>query len=369
MHWLRWLRPGYHIKRWVVVIIFGVALISYGSSTFFRNYFKQAGSMPPVLSYATLQFIRYPYRDLLLIGSGMVSLLIGLRFLAHALVSPFRFGKAEGSLMDALYEHRSQQRGPRIVVMGGDTGLAALVQSLKSVTESLTVVFGVPDTAKLDTRALIYERAAWYLLALSKAEFTMGRLLSASLAGSASPEEQMGKVLLETMSQISGNLEQGLRAMCDVLAVRGRVFPAFSPDVPKGISLPEGAERCAFSEVVRSLLDADLIILGPGIWGLELEPILAVYPLKRAIRMSGAIKIYVDTAGEGEAPQDRVDWADYIIVKEIETPEQTGTSQKKPRRVSIKLDEGKKDTVFLVNEIMDLYEPWARLGARYRTDD
>jgi len=325
--------------------------------------------MPDVLSHITLQFIPYPFRDLLLIFAGIIGLAIGLRFLAIKLVSPFRTNDLGQSLMDTLYQHQRTRRGPRIVIMGGGIVMNDLVGVIKNVTDSLTVVFDVPDTATDEIYLSIYNRATHTLLALSKAETHMSELFNTPLMESLESEQQMGNVLLDTMTRISGNLEDGLQATSNILSVEGRVFPVFSPDAPRGISVPEEVERYTFSEVIRALLDADMIIMIRGAEDDILNHMLAIYPIERTIQLSSAIKIIVDTLNDNRGLEDILDLIDYVIVNEseygISHPPKIG--RRNPQHLSIAWDETYMFELVLI--IMRIYEPWARLGARFRTDN
>ena len=369
IHWLKWLRPGYHVKRWVFVIVGCASLLSYGLSSFFRNYFQRAKSMPEMLANVTLQFLPYPYRDIFLISIGLIGLAIGLRLLAIGLVSPFRSHNKKNSLMDALYQHQRMRRGPSIVVLGGENGLINLAGALKNVTDSLTVVFNVPTESEKDVYSSIYKHATNCLLALSNAETRVSDVQFDPIMSGVESGWQFGNELLDTMTRLFGSLEEGLQATWKILSVEGHVYPSFSPELPKGISVPEGKERYSFTEVIRALLDADLIVVAPGNWQLDVEPILDVYPLDRAMRMSSAIKIIVDDGNKWKTPPKNLDWVDYVISNDLEegVPRPTKFGRKKPISLAVNWDEANMAELVLI--IMRIYEPWVKLGARFRTNN
>src|SRR5688572_24476612 len=90
--WRTWLRPGMLIKRWVILAMVGIIVISLGLAMglawAYRSYYWQLESTSGVVRFLTLQFIPHPYRELVLIVPGIAMLGFGLWKLGHAVIGP-----------------------------------------------------------------------------------------------------------------------------------------------------------------------------------------------------------------------------------------------------------------------------------------
>ena len=60
-------------------------------------------------------------------------------------MAPFRGGEGDQPLVEVIYQKRFLARGPRIVAIGGGTGLSTLLRGLKEHTSNLTAIVTVAD--------------------------------------------------------------------------------------------------------------------------------------------------------------------------------------------------------------------------------
>ena len=157
-------------------------------------------------------------------------------------MEPLRSPDADQPLVEVIYQKRFLARGPRIVAIGGGTGLSTLLRGLKEHTSNLTAVVTVADDGgssgklreQLGVPAVGDIRNC--IVALADAEPLMAELLqyrfpegeatghlddSTSLAGHA-----VGNLLIAALTAVKGgDFEEGVRQMNRVLAVRGQVLP------------------------------------------------------------------------------------------------------------------------------------------------
>ena len=292
-----WLIPGLHIKRWLIVLLIGITLVSLGLAYLLRAVYL-AGTYPPDIYWLTLQFVPRPLRALLFASVGLGLSIWAFIRLNRSLLSPFTDPSQD--VAEQIYRHRRRQRGPRIVCIGGGTGMPAALRGLKAYTDNITAIVTVADDGGSSGRL----REGMGLLppgdfrnniaALSEAEALVAQLFQYRFAsGSGLDGHAFGNLYLAAMAGITGSFEQGLLSSSRVLAVRGRVLPStldlvqlladvVGPDGRmeriRGESLiPEvGAGRRihrvylepenprAYPEAVKAILDADLIVAGPG---------------------------------------------------------------------------------------------------------
>src|SRR5438067_3780698 len=114
---VRWFTPGLHVKRWLVLLILGMVIISLGIGYLLRDFY-QYGSFPGFVAPLTLQFISRGYRAVLFgaIGIGLIG--FALYKLTQSVLGPFLPGR-DRALSEIIDNSRLLQNAPRLVVLGG----------------------------------------------------------------------------------------------------------------------------------------------------------------------------------------------------------------------------------------------------------
>ncbi len=325
MNLRRWLTPGIGVKRWLLVLFLGLLLLAVAFAHLLRQVSRDlepGGMAGTLIDAATLQFLPYPLRGLIAgaVGVGLVAL-GGYRFL-RVVMDPLRAPDADQPLVEVIYQKRFLARGPRIVAIGGGTGLSALLRGLKEHTSNLTAVVTVADdggsSGVLRTELGIppVGDIRNCIAALADAEPLMNRLLQyrfpaatsgnvASADAEAAPEgpglagHAVGNLLLAAMTAIEGgDFEEGVRRINRILAVRGQVVPVTATPLTlharcRDGSVVDGQSRImrtaeiervwvspqdvrASDDALAAIAEADLIVLGPGSLYTSLLPSLLV---------------------------------------------------------------------------------------------
>jgi uncharacterized cofD-like protein len=215
------------------------------------------------------------------------------------------------------------QRRPRIVAIGGGTGLSVILRGLKEFDIDLTAVVTVADDGGSSGRL----RSDFAmpppgdirncLVALADTEPLLERLLQFRFpSGEGLAGHSFGNLFLAAMTHIMGDFESAIRETSRVLAVRGRVLPAVKEDVILRAVLDDGSvvegeshipeshrriERVELvpsdveplPEVLDAIREADAIVVGPGSLYTSILPNLLVPGLSEAIANSRAKKIFV----------------------------------------------------------------------------
>ena len=111
-----------------------------------RRTSSRAAPSGRVIDLVTLQFLPYPLRGLI-VGVARRRAVRVRRAIASsaALTDPFARGERDQPLVEVIYQKRFLARGPRIVAIGGGTGLSTLLRGLKEHTSNLTAVVTVAD--------------------------------------------------------------------------------------------------------------------------------------------------------------------------------------------------------------------------------
>jgi uncharacterized cofD-like protein len=252
-------------------------------------------------------------------------MLVAIMQINRTLLAPFvRPGQ---NVVEAVSEHRRRGRGPKIVAIGGGTGLSILLRGLKHHTSNLTAIVTVADDGGSSgrlRRSLGVRPPGDFrncIAALADDEALTTQLFQYRFGGDKDLSgHSFGNLFITAMSEVAGSFERALLESSHVLAIRGQVLPSTLRDVTlvgelvdeaqqvsrvageSQITLTPGAIRRVWLEpedapaypgAIRTILEADLIVLGPGSLYTSLMPNLLVRDLADAIRASRALKVYV----------------------------------------------------------------------------
>jgi uncharacterized cofD-like protein len=325
----RWLAPGLGIKRWFFVVLAGITLLGVGLAILLLDLYRTGTTdqtLLTVLSYAALRFLPRGLRVLIFGGLGVGLLAYGIYRLNRSLLRPFiRPGHA---VVDELANYRRRERGPRIVTIGGGHGLATLLRGLKTYTRNLTAIVTVADDGGSSGRL----RESFGILppgdirnclaALSNDEEMLTQLFRYRFSGAGELDgHSFGNLFITALAEITGSFEEAISESGRVLSVSGRVLPSTLHDVKlvADMQLPnmqnqvrvEGESRIpqmagrvrrvwlepndapAFPPALKAILNADMIVVGPGSLYTSLLPNLLVEDLLGAIKASRALKVYI----------------------------------------------------------------------------
>lgn len=250
----------------------------------------------------------------------------GIYRLNRSLLRPFL--RPGSDVVDTLTDFQRRQRGPRIVAIGGGHGLSTLLRGLKVHSRNITAVVTVADDGGSSGKL----RESYGILppgdirnclaALSNDEDLLAQLFQYRFSGAPGLQgHSFGNLFITALADITGSFEDAVAESGRVLSVNGRVIPATlhnvklvaTLEVPYSVNevrvegeskIPEIAGRVrrvwlepddapAYPPVIRSLLNADVIVVGPGSLYTSILPNLLVHDLLGAIRVSRAVKIYV----------------------------------------------------------------------------
>jgi uncharacterized cofD-like protein len=312
------------VKRWLLLLVAGVTLLALGIADALIGVYRGVAVPPswqPATWWLTWRFVPQWSRALLVFGLGVAITGLGLVRLNQSLLSAVRQPGAV-PLVDMLDRQRRSRSGPKVVAIGGGTGLSTLLRGLKDHTSAITAIVTVADdggsSGRLrrslgihppgDFRQCIAALADTEPLVSSLFEYRFG---DGELGGHA-----FGNLFIVAMTGITGSFESALQASSRVLAVRGRIVPSTLAHVTLSAELedssvltgehqvPTGkhpirrvfldpASPPAYPEAVRAILEADLIVVGPGSLYTSVLPNLLVPEIAAALGATAAPVVYV----------------------------------------------------------------------------
>ena len=301
------------LKRWLVFTTVGIMAQSGGviclTIAIHRTWRWRAVLDPVLVSLGVA-----------LVALGMAIAVVGGQNIVRAVVRALRPVNAP-SLLEALYRNRVK-RGPRVVAVGGGTGLASLLRGLKVYSDNITAIVAMADDGgssgrlRAELGVLPPGDLRNCLLALAGEEKLMSDLMAYRFAQGGLEGHNFGNLFLTALADLTGDLEQAIRASSRILSVRGQVCPATLASVVLVCRLQDGTEVRGESQIskstspivevwcephdppalpdaLRAIREADAIVLGPGSLYTSVIPNLLIPEILSEIRLARVPKIYV----------------------------------------------------------------------------
>ncbi|HIK30666.1 MAG TPA: YvcK family protein [Oscillatoriales cyanobacterium M59_W2019_021] len=311
--WFKWMSPGLSVKRWFLLSAGGVLLTSLGLAIWTNQtpVYYLIQFVKTVLSQVTSWVPSYI--------SGPLVLLMGIGLIfwgqtrslgeIEAVLNP----AGDEELVDKLLTRRRLHRGPKIVAIGGGTGLSTLLRGLKAYSANITAVVTVADDGGSSGR-LRREMGVLppgdirnCMAALADEEKLVTELFQYRFrSGEGLSGHSFGNLFLTAMSEVTGDLERAIAASSRVLAIRGQVLPATRCDVQLWAQLEDGrrvegeskiteaggkivtigchpANPPALPKVLEAIEEAEVIVIGPGSLYTSVIPNLLVPEITEAI--------------------------------------------------------------------------------------
>lgn len=298
----KWLYPGMRVKRWISLCCLGIILCSIGFVLTIVEKQQTSGSLIVLL--------------------GVIIVAVSIRKIVKSVVTVL-LPQRENELVNIIYQKRYLERGPRIVVIGGGTGLSMLLHGLKEHTSNITAVVTVADdggsSGRLRSQFNIPPPGDIRncLVALADAEPMMSDLFQFRFQEAGELEgHSFGNLFILAMLKVTGDFEKAIKESSKILAIRGRVLPSTLKKVTlmahhKDGTVTEGEstiskkkspierlhlrpENCGATEdALQAIENADAIVIGPGSLYTSILPNLLIEDLASALARVSVPKIYV----------------------------------------------------------------------------
>ncbi|HMK93093.1 MAG TPA: YvcK family protein [Thermoleophilia bacterium] len=314
---LQWLYPGLGVKRRVLAVVAGAALVAYA-------VWLAAGLLVSADLRDDVGGAWIGAHTSLAAALAIACLAAGLLVLFEGTRSLYRFARRAGEPgVVALRDDARLARGPRVVAVGGGTGLSALLSGLKEHSSNLTAIVTVADDG--GSSGLLRKGLGVLppgdirncLVALADDESLMSRLFQYRFPEDGGLQgHSFGNLFVAALAEVTGDFERAVRESTRVLKVRGQVLPATldnvtlhaemqggervagestitaSDNLPLRVWL-EPAEPRALRQALEALVAADLVVLGPGSVFTSIVPNLLIPQVREAVHRTPARVVYV----------------------------------------------------------------------------
>lgn len=314
-----WFVPGLRIKRWFALIILGSVIAAIGIALVFR--------LEPMdfLIKTARQIFENGFMEAFGVAFIAVGAFMFIRGWKQTNFSMLDVNGArnQASMGEALYRKMKLNHGPKIVAIGGGTGLSTMLKGIKKITNNITAIVTVGDDGGSSGR--LREEMGILppgdlrncIAALADDDDIVTQLFQYRFkTGEGLEGHSFGNLFITAMTAICGDMITAIKESSKVLLIRGKVVPATTDDMRlmakmedgstvKGESqIPESGKKivelccepeiCKPSEeVIEAINNADLIILGPGSLYTSIIPNILVEGIAKAVQDAHAKKIYI----------------------------------------------------------------------------
>ncbi|MGQ9500829.1 MAG: gluconeogenesis factor YvcK family protein [Anaerolineae bacterium] len=354
----KWLYPGLGVKRWLALLLIGIAFLGLGVAYLLHDLYVSGWISWSTWQLLTLAFMPGWAHSLGIISLGLILAAIAIYQFNQALLGAF-VPPGGTSVVDTLYRHRIRQRGAKVVAIGGGNGLNTLLRGLKHYTDNITAIVTVADdggsSGRLRRELGVLPPGDFRncIAALADDEALITQLFqyrfpshTGEVGAGALDGHSFGNLFITAMTGVTGSFEKALVESGRVLAIRGQIVPSTLEDVTLCAELaddisanrivsgesaipearrpiervylqPDGVP--AYPPAVRAILEADLIVAGPGSLFTSVLPNLLVEDIVSAIRASAALKVYICNVATQTGETEGFEVEDHVAALERHT--------------------------------------------------
>lgn len=334
-----WLKSGSKMKRWILLILVGVVFASFG----------MANILTSNESITILQAVEIVVYFVI----GFMCIVIGLVYINKRTIELFveatddRIDKNKKiNVKSLIFNKKVFNQGPKIVVIGGGSGLNTTLEGLKKHTDNITAIVTVSDYGEnfgKDNKELHYtqlEDIKEAISALANSEKSkMKELLNYRFKNGTLKGAAFSDLYFYAMNDIYNSEAEAIKASNDIFKISGKVLPVtkdkmqICAELENGYLIEEKSKIAetvydkltkinrvylkpsnlrALPEVIKAIEEADGIIIGPGSLYTNIIPNLLVNGVIKAIKESKAIKLYACSIMTEPGQTDNYSVADYI---------------------------------------------------------
>ncbi len=343
----KWLEPGIGVKRWLLLLGLGMTAISIGLAQLLVDLYRE-GALPGVIYLFTLRFLPPFWRVAVALVLGGSALIYAIFELNRSILAPL--ASRRGDPLIELMQNRSRRlKGLRVVALGGGTGLPAVLRGFKTQTSNITAIVTVADDGGSSGR-LRREMGILppgdlrnNIAALASDEDLMTQIFQYRFAEGGLEGHSLGNLFLTALAAITGSMDQALIEAGKVLYIDGRVLPSTLEDIVltaeiidsdgklrrvvgesqipevggaiQRVFIEPGSAR-AYPDSIRAILNAELIVVGPGSLFTSILPTLLVNGIAEALRASNALTVYVCNIATQQGETDGFNVGDHVLALE-----------------------------------------------------
>ena len=334
-----WFKNSSKMKRWILLILIGVVLVSYGIANI-------------ITSTEAITF-KHAAKIIVFFTFGFTAVVLGLIYLNKRTMELFVeatddriSGRKKVNINSLIFNKNIYEQGPNIVVIGGGSGLNTILDGLKRYTSNITAIVTISnygenlakDTEKLRYLQLEDIKNGMASLAIED-DSKISQLLNYRFKNGSLKNIAFSDIYFEAMRNISKSLAESVKDSNDIFKIYGKVLPVTEDEMKICAELGNGyivEEKSKIASmvydkltkisrvylspsnckptpgVIEAIQNADSIIIGPGSLYTNIIPNLLIKGVSKAIKESKAKKFYVCNIMTEPGLTDNYSVADHI---------------------------------------------------------
>ena len=331
-----WFKSSTKVKRWIFLIILGIILTCYGFTKVLVRDKMEFSDLWSIIITFVIGFL------FIVIGIVFIQKR-NLEILVEANDVRKSSGKKNVNIKSLIFNKKVYEEGPKIVVIGGGTGVDSLISGLKKYTSNITVLLPMADTkeithAKQNLELLPLDEIKSAIVSMSDKEELMEKLIYWDFKHSGLEGINFGDLYMFAMNEIFDNPAVAIQKCTEVLNITGKVIPITLDETTICAELSngtvEGKEKIPetvitkldkinrvflspsnckpASGVIEAINEAEAIIVGPGSLYTNIIPTLLVKNVVKAIKESKAMKIYISNLMTKPGETDGYNLSDHL---------------------------------------------------------
>ena len=313
----RWFKSNTKIKRWIFLIIVGIVLCCYGMAEVLTSNQMEFIDVAKIVAIFVVGFILIIY-SIIAIQRRTLEILVE--------DTDSRQIDKKAKVKSLIFNKRVYNQGPKVVAIGGGTGLNAVLRGLKNYTDNITAIVTVSDYGeqKTESRKLLetlpLDDVKESIVALSSKEDAMEQLMNFKFKYGRLKDLSFSDIYFLAMQDLYKDFTESVKQSQNIFNITGKVLPVTMEEIQICAELEDGTvikSKDKIPEVINdktsnisriyitpsnckpapgvleAIQEADAIIIGPGSLYTNVIPNLLVKGVAKAIKESKAFKVYV----------------------------------------------------------------------------
>ena len=313
----RWFKSNTKMKRWIVLIIIGIILSCYGMAKVLTSDQMEFVELAKIIGIFAVGFVCIVY-SIVAIQKRTLEILVE--------DTDKRNLEEKSNVKSLIFNKRVYNQGPKVVVIGGGSGLNSVLKGLKKYTDNITAVVTVSDYGEQKTESrkildtLPLDDIKESIVALSEKEDSMEKLMNFKFKYGKLKDLSFSDMYFIAMQDTYKDFTESVKQSQNIFNMTGKVLPVTMEEIKICAELEDGTvieskdkipevinektckinrifinpSNCKASPgVIEAIMEADAVVIGPGSLYTNVIPNLLVKGVARAIKETKAFKIYV----------------------------------------------------------------------------
>jgi len=337
----KWLYPGIRLKRWIFLFILSVVVLIVGLSGLFGNIFKNVRIEAINIDKYIQRLQRLKFADVAFILLGFAGLTLAIRRVYYSILTTI-IPNREREFINIAHKRAKMKRGPKVVAIGGGTGMPNVLKGMKEYTSNLSAIVTVADDGgssgrlRKDYQVLPPGDIRNCMVALSDEETLLGKLFQYRFQkGKDLAGHNFGNIFITALSDVVGDFPRAVKESSKVLAIFGEVLPVSLDNIILKAKLTNGKmikgeskitkaggiidrvyiepQNCKpYQPAIDAIRNADIVVIGPGSLYTSVIPNLLVPGMKEALMNTKTLKIYISNIMTQNGETDNYRVSDHI---------------------------------------------------------